>query len=384
MIFIMSYETKRGRQVKSKISFVSTSVFLSLLLVFCLFGQQGARWKGKIEEEGGVKIIKNPDRPLYGEIKFELEEDISIGSKEDENCSFNRVRGLVLDEEENIYVSDADKRRIQKFDRHGKYLQTIGKTALKQPMKALLDKKTGFLYVLDGPDIKIFDKEGTCLTHIPIRPSDFLLSQDGNIYVVAYSGPFVFLRKVNSQGRILMELAKFPFEMNVVGFFEGMLPGDDRVGIEYDLFVTQIDIHTLIYGYSREYELSILDDLGKPILKIQKEEPYREFSKADKQSPIGDRLPPHRPFFHSLFTDGEGLIFVQKNFPTVFEDRKCDVFSRDGYYLYKTSIPRDIKLIDNGYLYTFESGKINNNYARQIKRYRIKNWQLMKRDIQNN
>lgn len=370
--------------MKSKISFVSSTIFLSLVVVFCVSGQQEARWKGKIEEEDGVKIVKNPDKPLYGEIEFELEEDLSIGTKEDENYSFNRVRGLVVDEEENIYVSDTDNQRIQKFDRQGKYLQTFGISSLEQPMKALLDKKTGFLYVLDCPGIKIFDKEDACLAHIPIEPSDFFLSQDGNIFVVTYSEPFVFLRKVNSQGRILRELAKFPFEQIVGSFFEGMLPGDDRAGIEYDFFVTQIDIQTLIYGYSKEYELNILNDLGKPILKIRKEEPYGEFSKALKQSVMGDILPPHRPFFHSLFTDGEGLIFVQKNFPTVFEDRKCDVFSRDGYYLYKTSIPRGIQLIDNGYLYTFESGKISNNYARQIKRYRIKNWQLIKRDIHNN
>jgi len=370
--------------MKSKIAFISAMISLSILVAFDVFGQQEARWKGKIEEEDEVKIIKNPNKPLYGEIEFELEEDLSIGNNEDENYSFNRVRGLVVDEEENIYVSDTDNRRIQKFDRHGKYLQTFGISSLEQPMKALLDKKTGFLYVLDSGAIEIFDKEDACLAHIPIEPSDFFLSPDGNIFVVTYSEPFVFLRKVNSQGRILRELAKFPFEQIVGGFFEGMLPGDDRAGIEYDFFVTQIDIQTLIYGYSREYELNILDDLGKLILKIRKEEPYSEFSKALKQSVMGDLLPPHKPFFHSLFTDGEGLIFVQKNFPAGFEDRNCDVFSRDGYYLYKTSIPRGIKLIDNGYLYTFESGKISNDYAQQIKRYRIKNWQLIKRGIQKN
>ena len=357
-------------------------ILLSILVAFCVFGQQEARWKGKIEKPDGVKIIKNPNKPLYGEIEFELEEDISIGNKEDENYTFSRVRGLAVDEEENIYASDADKRRIQKFDRRGKYLQTIGKATLELPMKALLDKKTGFLYVLDGRDIKIFNKEGMHLSNIPIRPSDFFLSQDANIFVVAHSGPSVFLRKVNPQGQILMGLANFPFEQIVGAISEGMLPGDDRAGMEYDLLVTQIDIHTLIYGYSREYELNIWDDHGKPILKIRKEEPYREFAEVHKQSVIGDKLPPHLPFFHSLFTDGEGLIFVQKNFPTVFEDRKCDVFSRDGYFLYETSIPRDIKLVDNGYLYTFEPGKIDNNYARQIKRYRIKNWQLIKRGIQ--
>ena len=368
--------------MKPKAASVSLMISFSILVASFVLGQQDARSEGKIEKPDGVEIIHNPDKPLYGKVDFELEEEISIGNKEDENYSFSRVRGLAVDDEGNIYASDADKRRIQKFDRYGRFLQTIGKATLVLPMKVLLDEKTGLLYVIDDRDIKIFNKAGTYLSGIPIRPRDFFLARDGNIFVVEYSRPYVFLRKVNSQDQILMELAKFPFEQIVAGFFEGMLPGDGRAGMEYDLWVTQINIHTLIYGYSKEYELNTKDDTGKPILKIRKDEPYREFAEVHKKSITGDKLPPHVPFFHSLFTDDEDLIFVQKNFPSTFEDRKCDVFSRDGVYLYETFIPRDIKLIDNGCLYTFEPGKIENKYARQIKRYRIKNWQSIKKGIQ--
>lgn len=42
-------------------------------------GEQKAQWKGKIEYENGVKLIKNPKELLYGEIEFELEKDLSIG-----------------------------------------------------------------------------------------------------------------------------------------------------------------------------------------------------------------------------------------------------------------------------------------------------------------
>ncbi len=38
------------------------------------------QWKGKIEDEEGIKIIRNPTDPLYGEIEFDLEEDLSIGN----------------------------------------------------------------------------------------------------------------------------------------------------------------------------------------------------------------------------------------------------------------------------------------------------------------
>jgi hypothetical protein len=64
--------------MKSKIAFISSMILLSILVAFYVFGLQEARWKGKIEKPDGVKIIKNPNKPLYGETEFELEEDLSI------------------------------------------------------------------------------------------------------------------------------------------------------------------------------------------------------------------------------------------------------------------------------------------------------------------
>jgi len=368
--------------MKPRIASVAAMMSFSIFIAFCVLGQQDARSEGQVEKPGAVKTIHNPHEPLYGKIDFELEEEISIGNEEDENYSFSRVRGLAVDDDGNIYASDADNRRIRKFDRYGRFLQTIGQAALVLPMKILRDEKTGLLYVLDGRDVKIFNKEGMYGSAIPCGPRDFFLAPNGNILIIQYARPSVFLRKVNPQGQMLMEIVAFPFKLIVGGIMEDMLPGDGRTGIEYDLWVTQIDIHTVIYGYSKEYELNIVDDQGKPILKIRKDEPYHEFAEAEKQSVVGDYLPPHMPFFHSLFTDGNNLIFVQKNFPSNFEDRECDVFSRDGHYLYETSFPKDIDLIHNGCLYAFEPGKIENKYARQIKRYRIKNWQSIKKGIQ--
>jgi hypothetical protein len=37
-----------------------------------------AEWHGKIEYDAGVKIVKNPDEPVYGEIFFDLDEDLYL------------------------------------------------------------------------------------------------------------------------------------------------------------------------------------------------------------------------------------------------------------------------------------------------------------------
>jgi hypothetical protein len=67
--------------VKDKYSFMLAVCFLVSLVFLGANQSQNPQWKGTIEEEDGVKVIKNPREPLYGEITFDLEEDLSIGNE---------------------------------------------------------------------------------------------------------------------------------------------------------------------------------------------------------------------------------------------------------------------------------------------------------------
>ena len=74
-------------------------------LVFLLASQgQNPRWEGTIEEENGIKVIKNPIEPLYGAITFDLEEDLSIGNEQDENYMFYRGVKLTIDSAGSIFA----------------------------------------------------------------------------------------------------------------------------------------------------------------------------------------------------------------------------------------------------------------------------------------
>ncbi len=57
--------------MKNKAKVLSVALFLSAFIMVILFGGQKAEWKGKIDIENGVKIIKYPNESLYGEIKLE-------------------------------------------------------------------------------------------------------------------------------------------------------------------------------------------------------------------------------------------------------------------------------------------------------------------------
>ena len=55
--------------------------FLIGLCVSATSGQN-TQWKEKIETVDGVKVVRNPKDPLYGDIKLDLEEGLKIGKPE--------------------------------------------------------------------------------------------------------------------------------------------------------------------------------------------------------------------------------------------------------------------------------------------------------------
>jgi hypothetical protein len=68
--------------VRSKIGITTIlSLGIILLIGWTSVANQGRQptWKGKIVTENGVKVVKNPTEPLYGELILQLEQDLSIG-----------------------------------------------------------------------------------------------------------------------------------------------------------------------------------------------------------------------------------------------------------------------------------------------------------------
>lgn len=65
---------------------------------------------------------------FYGRYIVSVKKEISIGKeKGNDNYIFGRIEDVAVDEKGNIYILDSIRERIQKFDRNGKFLFTIGK-----------------------------------------------------------------------------------------------------------------------------------------------------------------------------------------------------------------------------------------------------------------
>jgi len=396
---------------------------ISLFIIFLIFcsiilskeQRQKTEWKGKIEVEEGVKVIKNPGEPLYGEITFELEEDLSIGKEDDENYMFYRVRDIALDSNDNIYIMDSGNSRIQKFDSKGQFLQTIGRKGqgpgeFERPRRLSIDSQDN-IYVEDREQIKIHDCNGKFRKSISINGSvsEFAVDSEGNIFAnvrlfsreeLKYRRMFI---KVNPEGKVLTKFIEFPEP----GF--GLVKGEKGIltlslYLEYHphLYFSCVNENTFTYGISSEYQIFVIDKDGDCLMNIQKEEGQQAVSRKEKDAIIkrfdeslarqGQSVPrkaieetcdfpAFRSFFSKIMADDKQRIFVRrvKSVLEEGEDAEYDIFDSDGRCLYRTTLPFTPEIIKNGFLYAIhaseETGEVN------IKRYKIKNWEQIKEGI---
>ena len=369
--------------------------WLILILLFVVWAlppanqAQNPSWKGKIANEGGLKIIKNPDKPLFGEIKFDLQEDLQIGKENDDHYIFQQISDVKVDEDGNIYVCDLRGSRVQKYDKNGTYLRTIGKKGqgpgeFEMPFDLFVQPKTGSLYVRDGLRVKWFDKEGKYQKEVVLRsfPTLFSVDEDGCFWLVmnqrTEKESLKALERVGAKGETLVSVAAFPYVIYTKRTGENAMMSM-TTGYEYDLQFARVDGNTFIYGYSEKYELNVVDRQGKALFKVMKEESPHGFAAGEVKGPAAEVMPKYKPFYYNLFADDLGRIYVNKSnvLGTKGKPKEFDMYDKAGYFLYTTELPYGRQFsIKNGYLYARHV--LEDEGLEVVKRFKIKNWDSIK------
>jgi hypothetical protein len=392
---------------------VSIVLFLSALVILLSCQQQNTKWKGTIEEEDGVKVVKNPDEPLYGEIAFDLEEDLSIGREDDENYMFYRARNIALDSYENIYVLDSGNHRIQKFDKDGRFLQTIGKKGqgpgeFENPGDFFIDEQDS-MYVLDGQKIKVFNKEANFMKEIILQSSlyDFFIDTTGDIIGLAN------IRRDNERRQAVVRMDASGKIVKNIAEFSDVKPAVRReretqfrftVYHNYSprLCLSRMNSQNFSFAYPLEYRINVMDTNYELIMKIHKEERSHLITKEEKEviiqginehiSQRGQKWPQDvleeacnfpsiRPFFRWMGFDDKQRLYVWRLKSVVVEsqERQFDLFSREGYYIYLIKSPVLPYIIKKGFLYDIKENEDTGEII--IRRFRIKNWDQIKEGI---
>jgi hypothetical protein len=357
-------------------------------------------WKGTVAIEDGVKVIKNLGQPLYGEFAFDLLEELSIGGdplKEDHY--FPRGASLSIDPAGNLYVVDRGNRRVMMYDPAGKLVRQIGRQGqgpgeYSYPSAVFVDP-VGNPIVWASREMVCYDREGVFAKKVLIKGflSRAILGPRGTIIGSAQPGPGPEgpkhkLLQVGAAGEPLRTVAEYRGEFK-----------ESQTAIVLHHYNNNLDFapltaETFVYGFSGEYRLNVADAEGETVLVLTKDEKPRPISGREKDetrksgiwATIGtnDRtlrdgdFPDHRPFFSRIFTDDVGHIYVARTKSILEKDPswEIDVFSKEGFYIYRMSWRAFPSAIQWGFFYEVRSDEESGEYF--VVRSRIKNWTSMK------
>jgi hypothetical protein len=244
------------------------------------------------------------------------------------------------------------------------------------------------LFVYDLYCIEVFEGDGTFVKSVRPQhfPLDFLIDSRDFIYAkLSYSdgeGEWREFCKLDLDGSVVHQYGFFPF-YHILQKTTGSGTTVVQSPWDPDLYIAAIDAGTFVYGFSLEYELNVADSAGDYLYRIEKEAEAADFSGEEKQrlrkSRIFYKLPEHKPYFYRILTDDENRIYVQttREIGRDVPERELDVFSGDGYFLYKTKIPAHCYAIRGGCLYICETDEEVG--TERVKRYRIQNWDRFKK-----
>ncbi|MCX8159724.1 MAG: 6-bladed beta-propeller [Candidatus Saccharicenans sp.] len=367
-----------------------------LVLFSCRTDSPKPGWKGKLGKEAGVTVVNNPVQPVFGLLNLELEEELSIGGENRPETLLGSIVSLAVDGEGNIYLGQMKPPALQLFNPAGKYLKTIGGFGqgpgeYQSPRALYIGPDGGTLYLRDDIfKILVYRLDGTYLREINLSRYcyDFLVDSQGFFWGIMSihdeNGQFKSLEKIGPDGKSLFQVVKKPYELYTRT--QGQSVMSISTGYEYDLMMTPLDKDSLVFGYSKEYELTVMSFDGQAHLIIKNQQKARPIPREELVE-IGKYLNiSEQPFFYRLLTDDLGRIWVLRDYPGArgksgLNPKEYDVYSRDGYYLYRTSLPFGRRLlIRNGQLWATytdeEKGLI------MVKRLRIKNWDKIRYSLE--
>ncbi len=376
--------------MKNKSAALLYILFLAVFILFASCIGQKAKWGGTIEEEDGITVVRNPKDPIYAEDVFQLEEDLAITTPDDEDIAFQNLNYLVVDDTENIYVSDSKAGHILVFNKSGEFVRKIGKRGqgpgeMIFPLEIqILGQKELFVNDTGQAKVHFFTLDGDFLKQMTTRqlPAFRLPKADsvGNIvvgYIIPGEPIKAVLKKIDSELDPLCEIVSSDFitQPPVVDFFEM------RWRTNYVWNVSRND--EIVWGNFNKYEIFVCDPDGKCRRRIVKEYDGITITKEEEKKLIqeyfgNNRVPPsmtlkfrdHYPPFIYLTCDEEGRIFAL-SYATTDEDEKryLDVFDSEGKYIARTKIKSFPQFWKNGMMYCVDD---NEEGFEVIKRYRVK------------
>ena len=321
---------------------------------------------------------------------------------------------------EDILILDIGNCRIQIFDRDGKYLSTIGRKGqgpgeFINPFDIQLDSNNN-IYVQDSRKIHVFNNHGNFERSVQLEtdfgtfPRDvslesFGIMENGNFWGNIYSSiPDIGTMDIviiNSEGKLIKKIVCFPAQR--LSLINGIRLFLYNPYFAY-LYFCPVNPSVGVYGIASEYRLCITDSSGKTLRVIEKDDTPKSISREERRYIINTKIEnlkkqnidinissseaeklldfkKYRPHYNGILKDEKGNLYIRRSKSVLDSEDYAtfDLFNLEGYYLYEIKIPLSPKIIRNGNLYISTSD--NETGELVVKRYKIKNWQQIKKGI---
>ncbi|MFA4925210.1 MAG: 6-bladed beta-propeller [Candidatus Aminicenantales bacterium] len=398
---------------------VLAQVGLSLIALISSIGfcHESLIFASEPPQETQVKIISNPKHPAPPDGKKKriiFEEELTIGAVEgDENYMFGDYIVFNTDDEGDFYITDWDRKRIQKYSPDGEFLLTIGKRG-QGPGEfgnlsiARFDSRQR-LYVTDIANhrINFFDKAGNFLEQITI-PDVF-----ENLYINS-KGQYISSRSRFAESEygfsaFLLEWGIYDSQFKLISEFysekRDLKPpeGQDTssrakfaAGILSELafqpypYYVVTDNDLVYFGTRQNYIVEVFSPVGEKVRSIRRDYDPIRVSDKDKEHFIINvaenliriypeevrkeahkfiKYPKYKPAYSSFCMMENGwLVVVVDSLPG--EGSLIDLFDQEGVYVghFKTDIPSENLFFKNGRAYAVDE-KDGYKFA---KRYRFR------------
>ena len=379
------------------------SVLFIFFVLFWSAFSKSQKSNVRIEVIDGVEYIHNPETPLHPDKTVSFVEDLSIsGEDNDGNILFFRPTLSLVDDDENIYITDYQDQNIKIFDPSGKLIKTIGaKGDGPGEFRGILSvavTKEGKLVVLDGGARRtsFFDSFGQFLRSFKWRMgySNYIMIKSSS-YVVgerAYSGiienGYFYVKEIDFEGEEVRSYGEFTMGESLIvrqgkGTTYSGLPVTIRSILKGDP-----DREMLYHCLSNKYMIEVYDTSGKLFRKIDR--PYKPvpFTKIDvegflerhKTSPEPLRkaaealkMPKVKNIVVRMYVDDKSNLWVRTNEKMVDEEDKIltafDIFNPDGHYYARVWIEFTSLVFKKGKLYVVATDQ-ETGY-RTLKRYKV-------------
>lgn len=381
----------------------SAVIFIFVVLAWsaCTKSQKS---NASVEVIDGVEFIHNTETPMYPDKTVSFVEDLSLsGEDNDGNIIFFNPRLSLVDDNENIYISETQDQVIKIFDSEGKYIKTIGAKGNGpgefQMIWKLGATKDGELVALDiiARRTSFFDSSGQFLNsfnwkvdyfnYILVKSSSYIVGEKA--YPGNRENAYYYVKEFDFDGNEVRSYGEFKmFESLIIQ--DGGRPTYTGYPVSpRSVFAGDHDRELFYHCLNNKYIIEVYDTSGKLFRKIDR--PYEPvaFTKedADKYRRIYDypgisevvkktimtlKMPKVKNIVVTMYVDDESNLWVRTNEVKKEEDKTLtafDIFNPDGHYYAKVWTATFPRIFKKGKMYRMDIDR--DTEYQTLKRYKV-------------